>query len=109
MAHRTKGNVQFVGAFSGINDMVDEVKLAPEMVRASIGGYFTEQNEFKRLGGKLMNSNTTYNGRIMDIHQLRFDDVDVVVFHSSNQVMYDTNMRTLTTSASSFYPLGPFL
>jgi hypothetical protein len=95
---RTDGNVLVVDDFAGVNNAIDEIKLPPNLVPWSQGGYYTERKEFERLRGKKMVGTSTAFGILLCLKQLEFSDHSVVVFHASTQYVVGVDMSSLRTT-----------
>lgn len=95
MPLRTGGPTWVVDDFSGINQVVDEVKLPPTHVRWSHGGQFTERKEFHRLCGKKAISSSSSYGSFLSIAHLVFNNRNVVVTHSSHSYQYEEDLSSL--------------
>ena len=95
---RTDGNVLVVDDFAGVNNAVDEVKLPPNLVPWSQGGYYTERKEFERLRGKKMVGTSTAFGILLCIKQLDFRDSTTVVFHASTGYFVQSDLSSLRTT-----------
>ena len=80
---RTDGNVLVVDDFAGVNNAIDEIKLPPNLIPWSQGGYYTERKEF---------------GILWCLKQLEFSDHSVVVFHASTQYVVGVDMSSLRTT-----------
>jgi len=109
MAIRSTDNIQIIESFEGVNDAIDRIKLPSELVPTSLGGWYTEKNEFERIKGKrLVTSSSTNLGSILCIKQLEFKNEKVVVYHSSTGYFKAASgaMITLLSTTSSINPLG---
>ena len=96
---RTDGNTLVVNDFAGVNTAIDEVKLPPNMVPWSVGGYYTNRKEFERLLGKKPVSTATTEGMILTIMQMNFRDHSVVLFHASTQYCLCDDLSSLRSAA----------
>ena len=94
---RTDGNVLVVEDFAGVNNALDEVKLPPNLVPWSMGGYYTERKEFERLRGKKVVGTSTAFGILLCIKQLDFRERSIVVFHASTQYCTESDLSALRT------------
>jgi len=106
---RTTDHTHTIDNFSGVNDMVDSVRLPKGAVPYSLGGYYSEQGDFRRLGGKVLTENSTALGSVLSIKQLTFGDTNFVVVHTSTLYRRYTSLATLVSSNSSTDIMGPII
>lgn len=109
MALRSKGPHNIIDEFSGVDDIVDEVKIPKDFVSWASGVYPTEQKRMQRIPGKLTNATSTSLGRILSLTQLSFEDSDCVVIHTSTILEVETDMSLLVSSSSGVSPLEGFI
>ena len=106
---RSKGPHNIIDEFSGVSDIIDEVKVPDDLVTWASGAHPTEQKRMVRIPGKLTNATSTSLGKIFALKQLGFSDLDVVVVHTSTVYEVHDDMSLLVSSSSSVSPLGGFI
>ena len=111
VAERTESEKHIVDVFRGVNDIVDELKLADELTPWSHGGYYNERAEFERLKGKKLNSSNSTGGHILTLQQVVFADKDVLLVHQSSNWLAETDLSELTSTEPDppVSPLEPFI
>ena len=109
MTIRSEGPHKIINEFSGVNDLVDDVKLPEDLVSWAHGAFPSDKSRMQRIPGKLVNSTSTHEGMIISIHQLDFQNTNLVVIHTSTALQTDSNLSTLLSSASTPFPLENFV
>ena len=98
-----------IEAFSGINNLADEIKLPDSLTPWAHGGFFSEKQIFERLGGKLPVSTTTSMGALFTLCQLNFPGVDVVCFRHGPRLDVTEDVLDLFPVLPVTSPMEPFL
>jgi len=106
---RSEGPHKIINEFSGVNDLVDDVKLPEDLVSWAHGAFPSDKSRMQRIPGKLVNSTSTHEGMIISIHQLDFQDTNLVVIHTSTVLQTDDDLSTLVSSSSNPFPLDNFI
>lgn len=106
---RTGDHTHTIDSFEGVNDMVDSVRLPKGAVPYSLGGFYSEQGDFRRVGGKMLTENSTALGSVLTIRQLSFSETTFVIVHTSTLYRRYTNLDTLVSSNSSTSIFGPII
>jgi hypothetical protein len=92
---RTNEFAYVTDEFSGVQQAVDELKLAKQFCPWTLGGYVDERKNFSRLPGKLAHASTTTGGLVITIQQLSFTSIDAVVIHQSSNWLVERDISDL--------------
>lgn len=91
----TKGSKIIIDSFRGLTEVLEETAVPSDYVTITIGGIFTRQKTFERLGGKMLIDNNTY-GSVLSFSMLAFrDQSPLVLTHSSAVYAITTSVSNL--------------
>ena len=107
---RSEYPVQVIDEFKGINQLVDDLKLAPEYAPSIMGCYSEESTSLQRLKGKLQYPSTSTDGNMLVIQQLTFNNGNFLVLHAGATYKIATSLAALRVVVpASVNPLEPVI
>lgn len=106
MTLRTNNHILSIQELGGVNDLVDEVKLPPEYVGESSGGYYNVRHELERRGGSLAVTSAATGGPVWTLRTLEFADRRLVLSHTSSryELWSSSSMACLLTGSTTASP-----
>jgi len=106
---RPDAELLVIDKFSGINSVVDGLKLTDDLVPWCEGAFFNNRHQLERVRGKLLVSSSTSIGRVLLISQLEFRDTVTVCVHHASTITVDHDLTVLQTTLDTSNPLVPVI
>jgi len=113
MAHqrRTDEELLVVDDFSGVNQVIDELKISDKATPWLYGAFVSPHKTVERIPGKVLVSSATSGGAVFTLHQLDFTDRSLVLVHQASNYLVEDNLDVLTgdVEITPLLPTEPFI
>lgn len=94
---RTEEKALIIETFGGVNNLVDEITLPPQLSPWVHGCFADERGHMVRIPGKVLVSSNASSGVVLSITQLTFAERGGVVVHQSSKWIFHSDITQLTT------------